>query len=187
MKKVAVITPSLPKRAGYLEECIESVKNQTYIKTVHYYEVDHERKGPVFMRNKLAWEAYCDYASKLVFLDDDDLIDPTFIEKMMEFSEDYEVVYPLWRVTGWTDWPVSHNCNYQDLENGNFIPMTAMVDMDMWVKVGGFDEGDMEDWVLWVKILRAGGKFKCIHEQLWTYRFHQSNRTPWYGRSAGWE
>jgi teichuronic acid biosynthesis glycosyltransferase TuaG len=54
-----------------------------------------------------------------------------------------------------------------------FQPSSVMVRRDAVLGAGGFEESmrsGPEDWDLWIRLLRRGGRFACISEPLLTYR-----------------
>jgi glycosyltransferase involved in cell wall biosynthesis len=175
---VAVITPTLPERSGFLAECMGSVAAQTVPATVHLVGVDLERRGPVAVRNELALAADTDW---LAFLDDDDLFLPNHLEVLLSVADcNVDVVWSLCEVTGRPGWSVPHFCYGWKLKPGgqNFIPITALVRRSTFVGVGGFpDVPWSEDFALWLKMQALGAGFRCVHETTWVYRFHGGNRS----------
>lgn len=165
---MTVITPTLPERASLLEDCKASVAAQT-VPVTHLVYVDQDRLGPQLVRNALA--ASCT-TSWILPLDDDDVLDPDCVERLLHFSGDHDVVYPFCRMEGRTDgWVPNRLFNPKTLMRRNFIPVTALIRKTMFDTVGGYKPVPLEDWVLWQWILLHGGRFKCVPEVLWTYRF----------------
>src|SRR5438445_805557 len=97
--RVCVITATLPERASLLEECCASVLAQT-VECEHLVGVDEAREGPSVIRNRLAASTDADW---LLPLDDDDLLDPTCVERLLAVSDAADVVYPWCRMVGRTD------------------------------------------------------------------------------------
>jgi glycosyltransferase involved in cell wall biosynthesis len=170
--KVTVITPTLPERVKLLEECSASVEAQT-IKVTHLVAVDGKRFGPQRTRNNLAKDATTEW---LLPLDDDDVLDPDCCEQLVRAGVDADVVYPWTRMDGRTDWCPNRLFNAKMLFRRNFIPNTALIRRDMFNMVGGYHNQPLEDWELWQRIWLHGGRFKCVPEVLWTYRFHDGNQ-----------
>jgi cellulose synthase/poly-beta-1,6-N-acetylglucosamine synthase-like glycosyltransferase len=167
--KIAVITPSKPNRGLLLEECRASVREQTRPAELHAIEVDHKGAGPAQIRNKLVRELPMEY-DWVAFVDDDDLLLPTHLEKLSAVSDSADVVYS----------PCQHNYthafNLESLKIQNYISVTCLVRREVFEKVGGFDNVAMEDWELWKKIANADGRFVFVPETTWTYRLQSDSR-----------
>lgn len=170
--KVTVITPSLPERVKMLEECSESVGNQT-VEVHHLVGQDERRLGPQRTRNQLAERATTEW---LLPLDDDDILDRDCVEILLANSADADVVYPWTRMVGRSDWTPNRLFNPKMLFRRNFIPATALVRRDFFNMVGGYANVPLEDWNLWQRIYLHGGRFKCVPEVCWSYRFHDGNQ-----------
>jgi glycosyltransferase involved in cell wall biosynthesis len=175
--QVDVITPTLKERDCLLAEAKASVAQQTHPEMRHLIAVDNSREGPARVRNALVAQATADW---LVFLDDDDLLDPTFTEWHLKHAlqTSADVVYALCRYppnrarrTPITEFDVER------LRRGNYIPMTALVRRAAFCKVGGFKpEARFEDYRLWLDLLEAGFRFSHLPKVCWTYRIHGD---PW--------
>lgn len=69
----------------------------------------------------------------------------------------------------------------------NFVPGTSMFRRQAALDVGGYrDFPILEDWDLWVRMSRAGKKFKAVPEAIYFYRQHggQRNKVPVEERDA---
>jgi len=168
--KIAVVTPSKPNRAQLLEECKASVQAQTKIVHIHSIKIDSDCKGPSTIRNEIVRELPLDI-DWLAFLDDDDVMLPDHLRILSEASEQADVVYSLCQI----------ECNTrpfdpQALKEANYIPVTALVRRSIFEQVGGFSDVPLEDWVLWKKILDAGGRFVYVPRVTWTYRVQGDSR-----------
>lgn len=172
MSSIAVVTPTIPGREDFLEQCRRSVKAQS-VEVPHYVAIDSNRDGPSTVRNALVDLVETDY---VVFLDDDDLLDSDFIESIRPHLGQYDVVYPWCRVEG-MDVAWQFPFNEKTLRIGNYIPITAAVKRETFLAVGGFKQGiAYEDWRLWLDFLDRGAKFKNVPEVRWTYRIHAGSR-----------
>lgn len=174
--KVSVITPTVPERAQLLAEAKASVERQTLQGVEHLVAVDEKRVGQGFVRNELAKRAHGDW---LVFLDDDDLLDPQFAELHLEHAEatGADVVYSICRMpasyTGWAPRIADFDEALLRKPNCNYIPVTALVRRSMFEEVGGFKQPRaLDDWNLWVSLLNAGAKFEYLPVVSWSYRVH---------------
>jgi glycosyltransferase involved in cell wall biosynthesis len=177
MSEFAVLTPTLPERRSLLEECEASVRAQT-VPCVHLVGVDAAREGPGVVRNRLAEGTDADW---LLPLDDDDLLDPDYLETLLPHLADADVVYPWCRVEGKDDWTPNRLFRADPLLSFNYIPVTALVRAELWAEVGGWRDEPVEDWRFWQRCLGAGARFKCVDEVLWSYRINASgsSRNAW--------
>lgn len=175
--RVALLTASMPERAGMLAEAIGTVAAQSVLPKQHLVGVDHRRQGAALTYNGLAKAVCC--AEWLTFLDDDDLLDPGHLEVLGDAtSPSVDVVYAHCR----TDAP-----HLADAYQGPFdpvaladrctVPITAMVRKDWFEKVGGFPSTWAYDWDLWKNLSAAGARFLAVDAVTWTYRIHGGNRS----------
>lgn len=169
----------MPERGRLLDEAVASVASQTVPPFEHLWLLDEHQEGPGQIRNRLAERAQGDY---LLFLDDDDVLHTDYVQELTPHL-DAEVVYSWCRVEGRDDWCPNRLFEPRALEHQNFIPVTACVQKQAFLDVGGFDTtlGTLEDWDLWKRLLRAGARFKCVPEVLWTYRVKAAgtSRNKW--------
>ena len=173
--EVAVLTPTLPERANLLEECKASVSAQT-VPCSHLVGVDEKREGPSDIRNRLAASSHADW---FLPLDDDDLLDPDYLELLAPYLDKGDVVYPWCRVEGKDDWTPNRLFRADPLLSYNFIPVTALVRADLWREVGGMRNEPFEDFRFWQRCLGVGARFFCLEEVAWTYRIHPGTRNQW--------
>nr|WP_246718680.1 glycosyltransferase [Microvirga terrestris] len=116
-------------------------------------------------------------------LDADDRIDPTYIEKAVFLIEHfgYDVVSTAVEFFG------NRTGGYGSLERpvlkdmlqANYIPTCAVFKRDLWDRVGGFRDSDLntghvhEDWLFWVRAAALGARFwNIVGERLFKYRIH---------------
>jgi cellulose synthase/poly-beta-1,6-N-acetylglucosamine synthase-like glycosyltransferase len=171
--RIAVITPSITTRANLLEECKESVRKQTYPAEIHAIEIDEQKVGPAILRNKLV-AGLPSEITHVAFLDDDDIILPRHLELLSAQAENADVVYSP--PTGYGSGSI-HAFNAKELPGRNHIGMTSLVRRSMFEKVNGFwDKARFEDWDLWLRILKAGGRFVYVPTPTWTYRQQPDSR-----------
>ncbi len=182
MPEFAVLTATLPERSLLLEECKASVSSQT-VPCTHLVGVDEKREGPSEIRNRLAADSPADW---LLPLDDDDLLDPDFLEVLSPHLDGADVVYGWCRVEGKDDWSPNRLFRPDPLLSYNFIPVTALIRAELWRDVGGFRTERVEDWRFWQRCLAAGARFRCVDEILWTYRIgvSESSRNDWTSMTA---
>lgn len=168
---IAVITPSLPERAGLLAELCADLAAQTYRDFEHLIGVDEERVGPALVRNRLVASSTAEW---LAFVDDDDRVYPDHLAVLLEIAgSGADVCYTLC-----DGFDVPHDCSHVSLLGPrNTVPVTTLVRRSMFVGVGGFPQARYEDFGLWKRIVAAGGRFQCDHRVTWEYRMHGANRT----------
>lgn len=137
--------------------------------------ISQENQGQTKSRNTGAKKAKGIY---LLFLDSDDRIDSTFIEKsinILESNPTIQIVYSLANFFGDTNeqWKLPEY-EFKSFLINNCIPITALIRMEEFNKAGGFDESITfyEDWELWLKIILNGGEVYRIPEVLFFYRKH---------------
>ncbi len=170
--EVTVITPTIPGRSRLLDRCIASVEAQT-VRVEHLVRTDETREGPAPTRNHLAAQAQTRW---LLPLDDDDTLDPTCVQTLLANAEHAEIVYPWCRMENRTDnWVPNKLFTADALFKQNFIPVTALIDRNAFLMMGGYQNVPMEDWALWQWAHLHGLSFKCVPEVLWTYHFHEQN------------
>lgn len=176
---VAVITPTIAERSSLLEDCIASVAAQTVPVESHRVLEDVDGEGPSIMRNRLAALSTSEW---LLPLDDDDTLDPDYVEVMSpHLTDDVDIVYSWCRVDGLADWTPNRLFNAALLLKGNFIPVTACVRRSVWAEVDGWPEPPErlqpgEDWEFLKLCLGAGAVFHLVPEVLWTYRIQAGSR-----------
>lgn len=163
---LTVITPTIIGREVALQECRASVDAQTFPVTQHLIGLDEKRRGPAHVRNHLLDIADTTWA---LFLDDDDIIYPDYVETVLPYFDESDVVYT------WCDKNFDYNTDVPfdgpALYERNVIPVTACVRIDAIREVGGFPvDVAYEDWALWLRLLDIDARFTCVEERKWSYR-----------------
>ncbi len=168
-------------------ECVASVEAQTVLPEEHLWFVDDEvsgnRRGEAWVMNRLLRMAKGDW---WVWLNDDDVLEPSFLEELLPFTSEWDVIYPHARLGG-LDWGFHMGETFDEgrLRQSNYIPCTALIRLDKTLELGGLREDldHCEDWDLWLRLLDAGARFKCVPKTLWTYRFETAkghvNKSVW--------
>lgn len=160
---LTVITAVAPYHLAVVEEAAASVRAQT-VKTDHIIIIDHERRGAGWGRNAGLARVTTPFCT---FLDADDILEPTFAERMLTAYDGAHYIY----------------CDhYQDAEHvrtsdeawtrGSWHVVTTLLPT-AWVKhVGGFDETLIggEDSDLYWKLRYFGMCGKRLPEPLMHYR-----------------
>ncbi len=179
MARVDVITPTLRERSALLAEAEESVRRQTFSDIEHWVCCDLNREGPARVRNRLIAQGNAEW---LVFLDDDDLLDPTFVEDHLQFAEKTgaDMVYGLCRYPPIPEArrrPPIGKFDWARLLRGNYIPVTVLLRRRAFDKTPGFNPSvPFEDYQLWKDLYRTGATIVHLPKVCWTYRLHGN---PW--------
>src|ERR1017187_2258576 len=122
--RIAVITPALETRIGFLRQAMESVQKQTLAPVTLCVVFDYQREGLSATRNR-AVRAVPD-VEWLAFLDDDDLLDKNHLETLATASSNVDIVYSDYQTIGiprsWR--PPVGAFDLSRLRAGNYIPAT---------------------------------------------------------------
>ncbi|MCM2268903.1 MAG: glycosyltransferase [Thermoanaerobaculia bacterium] len=139
-----------------------------------------ENLGPAAARNAGVERSRGRY---LCWLDSDDLIEPTFLEKCVWFLEaEPEFAF----VNSWTvnfgsqelAWPYGFERGAGMLD-ANTAPAIAIVRRQAFLEVGGFDAAILdghEDWEFWLRLAQAGHWGHTLPEYLAWYRQRPASR-----------
>jgi cellulose synthase/poly-beta-1,6-N-acetylglucosamine synthase-like glycosyltransferase len=167
---ITVVTPTVPGREDFLKECGKSV---AALELNHIVMLDVNREGPAALRNRMLEQVVTEWT---VFLDDDDLLFPNYVDAVRPHLADADVVYTAWQLSGAVD-PMPHPFDPDLLRQHNIIPVTACARTEALRAVGGFGEEKLEDHGLWLRMLDAGYRFRYTPVIAWHYRRHPGSRT----------
>jgi glycosyltransferase involved in cell wall biosynthesis len=175
---VSVLTPSIPERAGFLDECVASVKAQTVTGIEHLVKVDGQRNGCSITMNELALEAQGEW---LLPLADDDLLLPRCVETLLSYADQGDIIYAPPLVWGQPqEWFT---------QAPPVIPSFALIRRDVWFELDGYDETAVreEDRKMWIKALEHGFRFvRADSAPTWVYRLaHGGNKSFNNGVASG--
>ncbi|TMM31351.1 glycosyltransferase [Polaribacter aestuariivivens] len=197
---VSIIIPCY-NTAQYLDECLQSVVNQTYSNweaiivndgsTDHTSQiarvwVDKDKRFQYFekenggLANTRIFGIEKSEGKYIFPLDSDDFIDSTFVKKAIDILEkdnSIEVVYS--QVMNFGEKNGLFELEKYSLEYlllKNCIVASAFFRRETYDKVGGYckDLKFLEDWDLWISILKNGGNVYKIEEPLFFYRVRES-------------
>jgi len=189
----------------YIDECLESVHTQTYknieiiivddgsndsysIKRLEELQKAGERvirinnSGVSVARNVGVSNSNGEY---IVFLDADDKLERTFIEKMIATKrkyEDVQIVYSLSRYFGDASKlrVLDMNPTYKKLLTRNCFGITCLLDRKRFEEINGFDEKmreGLEDWEFFIRYCYPGMKIARVNYSLFFYRIKKISRT----------
>lgn len=183
--RVTILTPTIEGREELLAEAAASVQAQTET-VAHMIWMDDARMGPAWARTRMLDLVESEFVG---FLDDDDLLDPTHVEKLMTLlaagASLADLAWPRCRCVFADGVPVVRvgqpmRPDYRLLcrQGRNYIPVTVIARTASIRAAGMFDPRDRyEDYALWCRMLAAGQRFAHLPVETWTYRFLGSNRT----------
>jgi glycosyltransferase involved in cell wall biosynthesis len=177
---VTVVTPAIPERlTTFLPEALASVAAQTIRPQAHLVGVDIHHRGNSHILNQLVATVTTEW---VVLLADDDVLYPTHLERCLSVSDDADVVYPyadlsMWPGNAGQRTLINAPWNPERIKRKNWIPGgCALIRTEMWHRVGGVStdphHAHIHDWIMWRDIAEAGGRFVCLPEELWLYRYH---------------
>lgn len=141
-----------------------------------------KNSGPAVARNIGAKHAKGEY---LCFLDADDKIDKTFLEKaLLELKKDpvLSFVYSYIQHFDGDDTlhPTLNPYNFYKLLLQNKLPYCAVIRKKDFDSVGGYDEklnkNESEDWDFWIRMGKQNHFGYCIEEPLFYYRKAENKR-----------
>ena len=132
-------------------------------------------------RNRGVLEARAEY---IFFLDSDDLIDPTNIEKLVIFAainKEASFVYSAVRHFGTINAIASDTFDSERLKRENFLTASCLIRRSDYLEIGGMDEAlinNYEDYDFWLRLISEGHFGVLLPEPLFSYRRHErGNRT----------
>ncbi len=135
-----------------------------------------KNSGPAKARNLGVDDSKGDF---LLFLDSDDQIDPTFVEKallLLNQKKDVSFVYSYIQHFGKNEdvHQTLDPYNFYELLLQNKLPYCAMIRRKAFEDVKGFDEklnkNESEDWDFWLRMGKKGHYGYCLPEPLFWYR-----------------
>ena len=200
---VSIIVPCY-NRAEYLGETLDSVLAQTYqqwecivindgstdnseqvaqefcIKDDRFIYIAQENQGVIAAKNNAIKESHGEY---ILPLDDDDIIEPTFLEKAIAIMLDQKMKIVACRVDYFGDrqgeMSLSDDLTITTLMDTNLFVNTSLYRRSDYDRTGGYNSnmrGGFEDWDFWLSVLEEGGKAYRIPEILFHYRIHGPSR-----------
>lgn len=148
--------------------------------------VDHAiNQGLPAARNTGAREARTQF---LLYLDGDDLLEPTAAEKWLWFLESYpQYSFVGGYLVGFGAREYLWRAGFQNLEANldiNYINHIIMIRKEVVLKVGGYDESmrsGLEDWDFWVRCADQGYWGDSVPEFLHWYRTRPNHADRWEG------
>ena len=163
--KVLVVIPTQGLRNQMLGESQFSVMKQT--RQPDQVIITSDDISLADKVNKAVRESNCDC---FVMLSDDDLLEPTFLEKTVGLMEQSGVDIVHTKYTRFGSESVVTG-------NSNHISVTSLFSKNIWSKTEGYVNCPYLDWDFNISCIEAGAKVKFIDEPLWKYRIHPGQDT----------
>lgn len=199
---ISIIVPCF-NQAQYLDDALQSVLEQSYThweciivndgshdnteevakkwieKDYRFKYLYQENGGLSSARNLGITHARGEY---ILPLDADDKITPVYVELAVESFQDdnsLKVVYCRAEKFGGEsgEW-ILEKYSTTALARRNMIFCSAIYKKIDWINANGYDENliyGLEDWDLWIAILKKGGNVKCIDYIGFFYRIRQGS------------
>jgi glycosyltransferase involved in cell wall biosynthesis len=146
--------------------------------------IHQENQGLAQTRNNGATLAAGKY---ICYLDADDLIDPTYLEKtllLLESDESLGCCFSWVQCFGDTDsvWE-TRDLDPFFLRQYTTAPSHSVIRKEAWTRVREFNgsgfltkyDGYFEDWVFWIDLVQCGYRGQAIREPLIRYRVHKAS------------
>ena len=202
MPLISVIVPCY-NQAQYLDECLQSVLDQTYQNweciIVNDGSPDHTeeiakkwvekdaRFRYLFKENggiSSARNAGIEIAKGewILPLDADDKIGNQYLELAeKKFENDYKVIYCATRFFGAKEgeWKLA-DFSLKTLAKFNILTCSALYKKKDWIEIGGYDKRfvyGIEDYDFWISLLKNGGNVYKINSTLFYYRIKNESRS----------
>lgn len=128
---ISVIIPTQNNRPEMLKEAIASVKAQT-VPAHEIIVVDYEDNTEGNQARRINYGVKKSTGTHYVFMGDDDMLMPNFIEKMTELAGDYDIIS-----TGFQNFGEDDGINYP----GRVPLCSTIVSRKMYDKTIGYEEG----------------------------------------------
>jgi glycosyltransferase involved in cell wall biosynthesis len=159
---------------------IEKLKEFEGIAIIHI--LHQENTGPSIAKNRGVSVSKGEF---LCFLDADNILLENYVSEAMlafKLNKDIDVVYSDFLNFGDYDGiHLSMKIDYFNILIGNPIDNCVIIKRESFLSVNGFDEYlsklGLEDWELWINLLKNGKKFHYINKFHFKYRVVKTSRT----------
>jgi hypothetical protein len=111
----------------------------------------------------------------------DDVAQPGFLEHLLRYSAYADVIYPAMTLASENlEVALGEHLAFPFCENrlaqGNYIAGPSLVRREKALAAGGYRDVEFEDWDLWVRMFRAGARFKPAPDARLLYRQVENSR-----------
>jgi hypothetical protein len=174
---ITVAIPTIPPRAHWRQEALQSVWQQTHPPKAVAVAVDTDHEGVWVMRRRLALMATTEWVAQL---DDDDLLDPDHLRQLAlcAFSNRADMVYSWFR----TDPPGGHPVDVNfgrvfDPANPQLTTSTVLIRTALLrqIRLGPPKPGEVnanDDRRLVDGAVALGARIVHLPRRTWVYRLH---------------
>jgi hypothetical protein len=190
LDQVTVVIPTIPPRIKVLQHALISVYEQTHPSCAISIAVDTAKRGAWDTRNRALLNVNPAVSRWVQFLDDDDDLDPTHIEKLLAFAQEHDADYAYsWYRSGINCNPVSDPDREDSLtravfgkpfdpEHPHHTGPSPLVRTDLAQRVlytpPPTDDptsavAGNEDWRFTLDCLAQGAKIVHLPEKTWTH------------------
>lgn len=202
--KISIITSTYNRSNYFLPRCIDSVQNQTFQDFEHIIvddcstddtqkvlkQAQFENKRIKYFKTKV--NSGSDTRPKnlglskargyyVLHLDDDVILRPRALEILYkEIRKGYDVVYGDMWIDTLGEPGIAHDFDLQFLSLRNYIDTSAaLIKKKALDYIGGWDESlpKFVDWNLFVRLAKAGYKFKRVPEFTFDYTIHENTKS----------
>lgn len=181
MTSIAVIIPSIPKRADLLAEATASAYGQSLRPREVCIAVDTQGQGAAYTRQR-ALEMSTPACTWVAFLDDDDYFLPHHLERLAQCASEARADYVFsWFVRSKGGDPLGHFGKTFDPAAPHHTTMTVMVRRELALQAGFLPHDDMhqdwsgEDWRFTLRCIELGAHIVHLPEETWVWRRHKGN------------
>lgn len=167
--RVSILVCTIPGREAMLRECVATVQFQLHFAWELLILCDEDRQGQSKTINELGKAALGDW---VLPFDDDDLMLPSLLSKLVEASGQADIVYAPPLVDG--EGPDGFRAEPPN------IPTPALVSLEVWRTLGGYDPRleAQEDMDFFRRAMEIGAVFRRVSDNLWVYRIgHGGNKS----------
>ncbi len=182
-----ILVNDFSENKNALKDVVKTDPRFVYVETAISYP-DRKRGNLGFARHVGVEIAKSDY---VIFVDSDDLIDPTTLEKMLYYLDTHDDAHFVTSYIVGFDakqykWTRSVNPSIQ-FKTENVASAMAMFRKKTLLSLGGYPyrEGGMEDWKVYLKFANAGKWGHTIPEFLTWYRRREDHTDRWKDLTAG--
>lgn len=123
-------------------------------------------------------------------LDADDLLLPTFFERLLEFAAE-EPGYDIYSADGEVllrdgrriplqpgpGWDTVRSVSAREQLRESLVPGTSLARRDVFERCGGYRPVYSEDYDFWLRALILGARQRFLPERLWVYRRQEGSKT----------
>ena len=177
---IAVITPTIPGRQGYLARCIETISHQVLPPYTHLIQMNYDGCNSMTNYNRLIKKALSDpKVDWIAWCADDDVYSPTHLAAMDIVKKDCHVVYSGYRymIDGHVADIVCVKPDANTLLNVTNYITNPMIHRSVFERGIFMREDTIDaDWLFYKRLVELGCRFSCTDVVTFDYVDH-ANQT----------